>query len=533
MQPVASGFVSQLPRWPGRLVRAALLVAAFAFNWASPPTPSLESIRAELAPLQGKARLAAIVDQVNRIEGRAPQEALALAAEGLELARSEGDPVREATLLSSCAYCYSQTGEFELAIQRGKESLELSRRIGNKERIAAAHNTLGIAYTFMGSHSLALEEHLESLRLREELGNRLALVRSLNNIGVLYHNIGQYENAISYYNKLLELIKDDPDDPIRILIKLNVGFSEMKLGRLRDALRKQEEALELMSKKKQFALLAYAYLNLGLTHTELEDHPKALEYLKKSLAEYGKQDQKHARVQVLNALARLHLLAEDATAAVPFALEAAALAKRISARTELMKSYDLLTKIYEKQNNMGKSHSYLKLYSEIKDQIYTIQETNKITDISTRFATLKKDNEIKILQQEKLISSLKIERSKYYSFLLFVGIVFLVAIILLLIKYNKKIKSSKLEVERANAGLEALNQELHEKIQQIRTLSGLLPICAQCKKIRNDEGYWEQLEGFISQHSAATFTHGICPTCAEDLYPEAARRMQKDAGREG
>ena len=65
-----------------------------------------------------------------------------------------------------------------------------------------------------------------------------------------------------------------------------------------------------------------------------------------------------------------------------------------------------------------------------------------------------------------------------------------------------------------------------EKINEIRTLSGLLPICAQCKKIRNDEGYWEQLEGYISQHSAATFTHGICPHCLDDLYPGTAERIK-------
>jgi PAS domain S-box-containing protein len=58
---------------------------------------------------------------------------------------------------------------------------------------------------------------------------------------------------------------------------------------------------------------------------------------------------------------------------------------------------------------------------------------------------------------------------------------------------------------------------------QIKTLSGLLPICAWCKKIRDDSGYWRQLEIYVSEHSEADFSHGICPECAEEVYPVRAR----------
>ena len=53
---------------------------------------------------------------------------------------------------------------------------------------------------------------------------------------------------------------------------------------------------------------------------------------------------------------------------------------------------------------------------------------------------------------------------------------------------------------------------------KIKVLNGLIPICASCKKIRDDKGYWDQLEGYIQSHSDAKFSHGICPECAEKLY---------------
>ncbi len=61
--------------------------------------------------------------------------------------------------------------------------------------------------------------------------------------------------------------------------------------------------------------------------------------------------------------------------------------------------------------------------------------------------------------------------------------------------------------------------ELRQALDQVRTLSGLLPICASCKRIRDEQGQWQGLESYLSQHSQAAFTHGICPQCAERLYP--------------
>lgn len=73
---------------------------------------------------------------------------------------------------------------------------------------------------------------------------------------------------------------------------------------------------------------------------------------------------------------------------------------------------------------------------------------------------------------------------------------------------------------RAEEERERLIVELQEALAQVKTLSGLLPICMSCKKIRNDKGYWDKIEDYIQQRSAAQFSHGLCPPCATKLYPE-------------
>jgi AmiR/NasT family two-component response regulator len=65
-----------------------------------------------------------------------------------------------------------------------------------------------------------------------------------------------------------------------------------------------------------------------------------------------------------------------------------------------------------------------------------------------------------------------------------------------------------------------LNEELRTALNQVKLLSGLLPICSGCKRIRDDQGYWHQVECYIREHSEVEFSHGICPECYKRLYPE-------------
>ena len=76
-------------------------------------------------------------------------------------------------------------------------------------------------------------------------------------------------------------------------------------------------------------------------------------------------------------------------------------------------------------------------------------------------------------------------------------------------------KRKQVELEK-----EALIDKLQSALNEVNTLRGILPICASCKKIRDDQGYWRQIEAYISEHSSAEFSHSICHECAKKLYPD-------------
>jgi hypothetical protein len=75
-------------------------------------------------------------------------------------------------------------------------------------------------------------------------------------------------------------------------------------------------------------------------------------------------------------------------------------------------------------------------------------------------------------------------------------------------------------LRRAEREQVKLIAQLQRALQEIKTLRGLIPICAHCKKIRNDTGAWERFEAYVSAHTGAEFTHGFCPECSAALYGE-------------
>jgi DNA-binding response OmpR family regulator len=80
------------------------------------------------------------------------------------------------------------------------------------------------------------------------------------------------------------------------------------------------------------------------------------------------------------------------------------------------------------------------------------------------------------------------------------------------------------QLEQKNIQLEKFNRDLQQALAEVKTLSGLLPICANCKKIRDDKGYWGQIESYMAKRTGVEFTHGICPDCAKKYFPDVSTK---------
>jgi YesN/AraC family two-component response regulator len=96
------------------------------------------------------------------------------------------------------------------------------------------------------------------------------------------------------------------------------------------------------------------------------------------------------------------------------------------------------------------------------------------------------------------------------------------------LKKCKTVINREKDVQQHRRERERLITELQDALAKVKVLSGFLPICAYCKKIRTDEGYWTQLEAYISAHSETVFSHGCCPECAKKALAEVEEFNKKN-----
>ncbi|MGO9572000.1 MAG: hypothetical protein ACLP5H_31145 [Desulfomonilaceae bacterium] len=89
-----------------------------------------------------------------------------------------------------------------------------------------------------------------------------------------------------------------------------------------------------------------------------------------------------------------------------------------------------------------------------------------------------------------------------------------------ILEAHERIQRDMAARKQAEEDKERLIRELQEALAKVKMLSGMLPICSSCKRIRNDQGYWQRIEEYIRDHSEADFTHSVCQDCARKLYPE-------------
>lgn len=85
---------------------------------------------------------------------------------------------------------------------------------------------------------------------------------------------------------------------------------------------------------------------------------------------------------------------------------------------------------------------------------------------------------------------------------------------------NEALENGRRQIEAISEKLAIRNAELCSALKEIRTLQGILPICSFCKKVRNDDGYWDEVDAYISKHTSADISHSICPSCFEKEYLE-------------
>jgi tetratricopeptide (TPR) repeat protein len=479
--------------------------------------------------------------------------------------RSNADPAIRARAALQRAASMRATASERDVLAAYEEAVALSQAAPDSATLASALHSLGLVYWGKNRYDSALV-HLERAReVRKLMGDRFGLGQVLNSIGASYYQLGIYEQALEAYLQSFDIRQEVADTSGMARTLTNIGKTYHDWGHLERARTTLEEAVALAIPADSGAVVGYARNSQAMLYIDLKDYARAREYLRQAIAAYNgprvttadsvsgwslntaitglllvREGNPAAGVVVLDSLlaagvrrgsvrgqARANLYLGEAHRALGNIQRARVaftrsleFARPAGQRMIALEALRQLVEVEESSGNTAAALRYLHGHMVLRDSLFSQTTAQRIATIDQRRASAREERELARLRESERIQAAVIARQRVIVTLVSLVLVLAAALLGLGLYYHRAERARSAEVTKANAELEATNLQLRTALADVRTLTGLIPICASCKKVRDDHGYWKSVESYISSHSDATFSHGICQTCAVTLYGE-------------
>ena len=392
------------------------------------------------------------------------------------------------------------------------EAKELAEKQGLFIDLAKSCSILGSIKHHTGNFAESMSYSRKSMEIYEELEDSSGIATVLSVMARVYWSQGLIDKALEHYHKSLRLKKEcDVSDDELALCHINLGACYSGLHRLDLALSSYEYALKILEKSGDQKKLSYIYNNIGSVYGKKEELEKAREYFMKAL---GLRETLGDKNGIASTLANLGSLQEDLgenSSALDFFSRSLELFEEIGNRRLVAYTCGNIGGVYTKLGRLDEAEEILckglSITRKLRLKDWEILCLEKITDLYEAKGDLQK-----ALQHSRELKTCLEEHLNEKSMEKIAG---------LQVQFETEKKEKEAEIYRLkNIELSIMNDELRDALSHVKKLQGMLPICASCKKVRDDDGYWQQIESYISDHSDAKVTHGICPECMRKLYGE-------------
>jgi signal transduction histidine kinase len=333
---------------------------------------------------------------------------------------------------------YEALGQNDISLKYFYEALKTAERLNIKYEIARIYSALAWTYKNQSQFKLAHEFLDKSLAIRKEIGNEHGISNAYNVLGVIYLQEKRYKEGIEALEKSLE-------------IRRRIGHREG---------------------------ISACIFNLALIYEEQKDYKKALEYQKQALDLDMAIGNRNNIAISYNGLGSVNIKLRNFRDAAIYLKKAEALAKETKSRTLRMNNNLFWSQYYEGTGNLRKALDYHKAYTQLNDSIYSEISVGKLAEMQALYQIEKKDQEIKLLNQEKQLkeNQLELQHSQIrtqYIIIASVIIAFILASVLAynIFKFNRRIQKANRSIIEQKEEIQAQSEELIEANQTIALIN--------------------------------------------------------------
>ena len=514
--------------------------------------------RADVAPF------ADLVSKAYELHVKDPMRAINYGEQALQLLPASADPEQVRKLYAALTWAYVEAGRFEHALGYAEQMRQMAvdrnepqnliralraiaqihfdaGRVGDAveaftdaQRIAEQQDGfqlggiligLGQAFESRGDYQRALQRYHAASLYFSERGSALGEAVALANVASIHGALGRYDQAIQYAEQSVAILTELNDRRRVALVYLDVGKWHRLAGRPQQALALHETYLQEIDSLALHLEAARFLGEIGEDHLAMGSTEQALRAFEQAArvwqAESHPKELAETQLRLVsimlargaNAQALQHL---ESTMATIWLVETEFQRDRLQEIALLH-----LANVNQALGRTGEAFMALERHNNLLQARLQREKEQSLADAAARFELDLKDKEIQLLQERQTHQQAELVWQRELRFGLLALLVLGGAVIVLLVN-QVRLRS------RALADREFADQERSARLAQLKILSGLLPICSVCKKIRDDDGDWRQLESYIDTYSEASFTHSICESCMEAELAQVDPGMQPD-----
>ncbi len=450
------------------------------------------------------------------------EQAIRYLKESLEIRLEIDDKIEIITALNNLGIVYEDHSKYEIALDYYLRSLKIEEQIGNKNGIAGSLNNIGLVYENLSNYNKSLEYFRKSLKVYEEIENNYGIATnlsnigkifgvltnyekaieyllkslkiyeeiedtkgiaiSLGNIGIIYDDIGNTNMALEYYKKSLK-IEQELGNILGIAGKLNnIGIIYDDLGEFDTALDYYLQSLKLYENVSDKNGIADVSNNIGVVYENLGNYDQSLKYLLKALEIYRNIRRKKGIAASLNNVGTIYLKQKDYELALNYFKQSLKIAKEIQIRDLIIEIYEKISNVYSEQNHYMKALEYYRLYSSIKDSIFSKERMEIIAGMETTYEVEllleEQEKEIELLQKDNEIYKLIADKQNLAVLLLVFGLLIVLVLVFIIYYRYRLTRKARLvlekTVEERTKDLTKTNIKLKKEILERKELQSQL-----------------------------------------------------------
>jgi tetratricopeptide (TPR) repeat protein len=468
-----------------------------------------------------------VLSAVNAEAQRPRADSLTVARGAVLLAQASGDSTALANAVHSLGFVHWQRDAYDSALVHFVAARQLRAALYDTVGLSRALNSIGSSHYHAGNYGSALEAYLESLALRRAIGDQRGIALSLANIGKTYQDWQQYERAVLHFIAAVHAAEASGNAAALGYTLHSLGVGQMDIGQYTEARTSFTRSLAAyertgphrtpLDSTSGWSLNALSLGKLDL----LEGRPvQAIVRIDSVLARAREAGTIRGEIDARLALGAARLENRQPSEAFTEFARALMLARDVELRAAQLTALDGMAKAEEARGNVRSALTNLRAHRSLADSLFDRSSAHRVLamELEQQAGEAIRTNTALLLAQR--LQDEALARQRIVIALSGALLALAAALAFVFWRFNRVAQRQSLVLAQTNAELGQANEELRQALADVRTLSGFIPICAHCKRVRDDDGYWKAVETFISSRSDASFSHAICHTCGPVLYGE-------------